>query len=227
MSINHWLWTAGLALQCLLLIALLVRRIALRFPIFTLLIVFYTIRSTVLFALFGHVSPTTYRTLYNGLSPADIFLQLMVAGELGFYGLQKRGWRLGRAAAFSGLIVMSAVVAWTITAVLPAHAPIPLDRGAVFTSTVMLLLILWMKWMKASRLPFSIAAGFAFYSAVSLIAEVERSRITFGRDATSYSAWSYVQVGVYLIVLLFWLLVLRDDQEGQAAMALSVRPTPT
>ena len=161
-AINHWLWTAGLALQCLLVVVLFVRGIARRFPIFTLLIAFYTIRSTLLFALFGHVAPATYRALYNALSPADILLQLMVAGELGIHGLQKRGWNSRHAPALAGLIVLAGVVTWAITTALPARAPVPLDRGPVFTSAVMLLLFLWMIWMKAARLPRFITAGFAF-----------------------------------------------------------------
>jgi hypothetical protein len=226
-AINHWLWTAGLALQCLLVVVLLVRGIARRFPIFTLLIAFYTIRSTVLFGLFGHIAPATYRTLYNGLSLADILLQVMVAVEVGFHGLQKLGWNWRHAAAFPGLIVLAGVVTWAIANALPARAPVPLDRGAVFTSALMLLLFLWMIWMKASPLPCSIAAGFAFYGAISLMAEVERSRITFPRGASTSAAWSYVQIGVYLVVLLFWLLALRDDQNRWGGMTLTTHPTTT
>jgi hypothetical protein len=91
----------------------------------------------------------------------------------------------------------------------------------------MLLLFLWMTWEKASRLPYSIAAGFGSYSAVGLMAEVERSRVAVARNPSAYSAWSYVQAGVYLAVLLFWLLVLRDDQERRSAISFSTRPTAT
>jgi hypothetical protein len=227
-GINHWLWTAGLALQCLLLIALLVRGIAPRFPIFTLLIAFYATRSALLFGLFGHVAPATYRTIYNGLSPADIFLQLMVAGELGFRGLQKRGWSWPRRAALPGLIVLAAAaVAWSVAIAVPARGPVPLDRGVVFTSAVMLLLFPWMIWLKAPRLPRTIAAGFAFYSAISLMAAVERSRLAFARNASAYAAWSYVQAGAYLVVLFFWLFALRGDRERQDVIPLSARPTAT
>jgi hypothetical protein len=226
-EINLWLWIAGLALQLLLVVALLVRCVAGRFPIFTLLIAFYATRSALLFGLFGHVNPTTYHALYSGLSLVDILLQLMVAGELGFRGLQKHGWSWRRAASFPGLIVLAGAVTWSFTSALPARAPVPLDRGAVFTSALMLLLFLWMTWMKASGLPRSIAAGFAFYSAVGLMAEVERSRTGFARNASTYSEWSYVQAGVYLVVLSFWLLVLRHDQERRHEMTLSTRPTST
>jgi hypothetical protein len=226
-SINHWLWTAGFVLQCLLVAALLVRGVARRFPVFVLLIAFYAARSALLFAIFGHVTAATYRTLYNGLSPVDIFLQLLVAGELGLHGMQKRGWTWRRAAFFPGLVVLAAAAAWSITTVLPERAPVPLDRGALFTSALMLLLFLWMTWAKASRLPYSIAAGFGSYSAVGLMAEVERSRVAVARNPRAYSAWSYVQAGVYLAVLLFWLLVLRDDQERRSAISFSTRPTAT
>lgn len=225
--INQWLWMAGLALQSLLLAVLLVRGVARRFPVFVLLILFYAIRSALLFALFGHVAQATYRTLYNGLSSFDIFLQLMVAGELGFHGMQQRGWTWRRATAFSALVVLAAAATWSIATSLSPRGPVPLDRGALFTSALMLLLFLWMTWAKVSRLPYRIAAGFAFYSAVSLMAELERSRAGFGRNAIAFSAWSYVQASIYLIVLLVWLLVLRDDQDPRDRMTLATRPTTT
>jgi hypothetical protein len=125
------------------------------------------------------------------------------------------------------LIVLAGAATWSITSALPARAPVPLDRGAVFTSALMLLLFLWMRWMKASGLPRSIAAGFAFYSAMSLMAEVERSRTGFARNANTYSGWSYVQAGVYLVVLSFWLHMLRRDQERRHEMTFSARPTST
>jgi hypothetical protein len=141
--------------------------------------------------------------------------------------LQRRGWTWRRATAFPVLVVLAAGATWGITTALPMRAPVPLDRGELFTSALMLLLFLWMTWAKASRLPYSIAAGFAFYGAVGLMAEVERSRTALARNASAYSTWSYVQAGVYLAVLLFWLLALRDDHERPGAMTLSTHPTAT
>ncbi len=227
--INSLLLGMGLLLQGVLLVLLFVRGVARRLPVFTALLGFYLLRSALLFAVFHHVGGATYAMLYAGFSYADLALQLAVAGELLLCvpGVQGKGvW--GGAARVAALCLGAAAVAWTLNRSLPAGGRMPVDRGALFVSAVLLLTYGWMVRSGGWGLARRVASGFAVYGGASLVAAGGRSYAAVHRAGGAYAGISYAQAVVYLGVVLFWIVCVRGSGEGYAAetIARSCSPVP-
>lgn len=211
-AINLCLWGAGLGLQIVLVAVMFGRGLARRFPVFTFLIVFYIVRSVLLFAVFGHVERNIYSQLYDFLSLADLCLQILLAGEIAVWILrQTSGWTLRRVAAVAGFVVLSLAIAGGVAASLPGGGRVPIDRGAAFASVLMVLLVVWMIPGRISGPPRRIAEGFAIYGITGILAGVERSYAALHRLASAYAANSYAQAGIYMTVVLYWLFKLRPQ----------------
>jgi hypothetical protein len=225
-AINLTLWLAGLALQALLVILLVVRRLASSNMLFTLLIVFYILRSVLLFTLFGHVQSGGYQQLYSLLSLADLLLQMMIATQLAVGILKQTGdWRLQHGPKIMAIFGFGLVAAAAIAASLPEHGRVPVDRGAAFVSVLMLLLFFWMLLARVSSVLRSIAAGFAVFGITGVVAGMVRNNAALYRDPAAYTAASYAQAGIYMAVVLFWIFALRLDQ--QSFLNAAAKPTIT
>lgn len=218
--LNVCLWAAGLALQLLLVAALFARGVAKRFPVFTTLILFYVARSVFLFTLFGHVAQSTYSGLYDLLSWIDLSLQILLAVEIGASILRHSGGQGSssrRTTAIGTILVFTALmIAGVVAALLPSPGRIPVDRGAAFAAVLMLFL---MTWAVAIRLPGPsrrIVEGFAVYGASAVAIGLERSYAALYRNAAAYTAGSYSQACVYIIVVAYWLFTLKLQARTQA-----------
>lgn len=206
-TINTYIWAAGLVLQAVLFALLWLRRLPRRAVVFTFLIGFYIVRSTVLKLL-----PLQGRGLYDGLALLDLCLQLLLVAELTIRAFRSRWqWTWPNRAKFAGLVVSGIAVAWGVAIALTAPGRVPVDRGAVFVSVLMMLLLLAMMVTAVSGLPRRIAEGFAFYGLVGIAAAVGRNHAALHANASAYATWAYIQAGTYLVVVLYWLLTLRPD----------------
>ena len=210
-TLNTLLWIISLALQLALFAALFVRSVARRFPIFTSLIGFYLLRSALLFLIFDHVPPTTYHALYNALQLFDLLLQAAVAMEITLHLLRKQGvWTPLRSLAPLALLFLAAICTLLTTVLLPAHAPIPVDRTQIFFSFLMILLFTWALSIPTSSAPVRrITAGFALYGIMNVSASLGRTYAALHNNPSLYATWSYALAGIYLIVVIFWLLTLK------------------
>ncbi len=215
---NRGLWAAGLLLQLALLIALLVRKQARRFPVFTVLLAFYLVRTSLLYALAGHMSSGEIALLNDGLSSLDLLLQLMVAAEIaqhlvsGKCGVSgKGGWNWRHGVLGFGILGLAIGAGWLAGFVYRASPRVSVDRGQVFSSCVMILLFGCALWSRASGPVRRIVEGFALYGLVSLLAQAGRARAVFYRDTSSYVGWSYAVIAAYLFVVSFWLLTVKTD----------------
>jgi peptidoglycan/LPS O-acetylase OafA/YrhL len=210
--LNTSVWIAGLVLQCFLLVALFLRRVARRLPIFTALLSFYVVRSILLYSLSGHLAPDDYGTLYNALSLADFVLQIVVAGELALCVVRGANRRTGSAWIKTGLLIVLAVaIAAGAASRVSVPGRYPPDRGMAFVAILMLFLVLGMIAAKVSGPPRRVAEGFAFYGAIGTLAGIERAYAAIARDARAFTAWSYTSTTTWLVVVLFWILALRPD----------------
>jgi hypothetical protein len=215
--LNTSLWIAGLILQSFLLVALFMRRVARRLPVFTVLLSFYVVRSALLYSLSGHLAPDDYGTLYSALSLADIVLQIVVAGELALCVLRSANRRTGSAWIKTGLlIVLSVAIAAGAASRVSVPGRYPPDRGMAFVAILMLFLALWMIAAKVSGPPRRVAEGFAFYGAIGTLAGIERAFAAIARNARAFTAWSYISTAAWLVVVLFWIFVLRPDKPAKA-----------
>jgi hypothetical protein len=209
-AINDLFWTIGLLLQCSLLVLVFLRGFARRLPLFCGLLMFYILRSALLFALFGKIDPAAYASTYEGLTLVDLALQLMITGELAL--------RLTRAAGRHGLrrsSVLALLPAFALAATLllahamPSHSPVPFDRVQAFIWTSMILLgALALAW-PATDLRRRLALGFGFFGIVGIAASIERLFAVLARDARSLAVWSYAPPVAWSLVVVYWIVALR------------------
>jgi hypothetical protein len=218
--LSNFIWLLGLALQLLLLELLFRRGLARRFPVMTGLIVFYILRSALLAVMGYHIARDTYEAWADAFSMADVALETLLAAEIAAKALRGRGaWTGGRIAGTVAIAVVVAAAAATAAAYLPSRGTIPIDRGSAFASLLLVLVFLWAVALRTRGPALRIAAGFAVYSAVAVGAAVERNQAALHRNAAAYVAGSYTQSGVYLAVVVFWILALKSAETPQARLA--------
>jgi hypothetical protein len=209
-SINLAVWSVSLALQVILLAVLFVRRLARRVPLFTFLIAFYVVRSVLTYGLSGHVMGRAWYNLLEAFATADTVLQILVAIEIAVTALRQEGQEAGRRVVLSAFALMGGIVAAIFfTVLLPTRGRVPIDRGAVFASMLMVLLYLWMAFARLGGPARRIVEGFAAYGAVAIAANVVRNQAALHRSGSWYVAASYTQSGVYVLAVLYWILMLR------------------
>lgn len=221
-SVNLLVWSAGVVLQIVLLVVLLVGGPARRFPLFTTLIAFYVVRGIALDGLFGHLTRAGYANLYDALSLADVGLQILVAAEIAICVLRGRGaWTWRRGVELGGMCMGAVAAAAAISAALPSRGPAPLDRASAFASLLLLLAGVWGVSAGAGGAVRRIGAGFAAYGGVAVLAAVERNYAALHRNRAAYAAGEYAQAGIYMAVVLFWIVALWDGkaQATRARMA--------
>lgn len=215
---NHLIWAAGL-LGHLLLLAVLFRykRVA-RFPCFTLLILFYLVRSLGLVAAFRisrHPAPLLVSLI---LDITDVLLQWAVLGELSWTALRPLDGL--RRVTLPLLLVTSGVL------IVLRLAP----RGAVNLPTVLVLMhfllsVLMVEWavilgslLRALRLSWrshvvAISLGYGIYSAALLAGG---GYFRTGREMRDYVFFSFFRVGIYLLIVAWWTINLWRKEPGTA-----------
>jgi len=161
-----------------------------------------------LFFLLGHIGPEDYASLYRGLTLAGLLLPIVVAGEI--------GWKLWRAGGKTRWYlwlapVLAGALAWGLWRVLPDRAPIPPDRVQMFGSLIMILLCGFAVAARARGVLRNVVIGLAVFGVVDLLATAGKSVAALHRDAAAFAGWSYASSGVYLLVVLFWMVTLRAE----------------
>jgi hypothetical protein len=207
-TLNFCLWSAGLLLQAILLIRLVRLRLLLRMPVFTLLIAFYVARSLTLYLV--HLDAMAYNHLKEILSLADLILQIALAIEIMVYALgagrpTTRRRRLRVTSGLAGGAALAAVFALAV----PERGRIPFDRGIVFTTLLMLFVLLWMILARIKGPHRRVAEGFTLYGIVAILAGVARNFAVLRRSQTLLLGASYTQSGIYLLIVLYWILTIR------------------
>ena len=203
---NHLIWAAGLFGHVLLLCVLFTRRRVARFPWFTLLIVFYLVRSVGLVTAL-HITrrpPSSLATTIIDFT--DIVLQFAVLAELTSMALQPLGWY--RRITLPLLLLSSGVV--IVLRLAPSgHTTLQL----VLVLCHFLLSLLMVEWavvlaflVRPMRISWRshvavISFGFGIYSAALLAGG---GYFTTGREMRDYVFFSFFRVIVYLLVLIGW-----------------------
>lgn len=225
--LNRTLWAAGLLLQCTLLF-LLARRDRFRaLPIFTALIAFYTVRTTLLYTLARHMAGPSFAMLKDLLSFTDLLLQLALAAEIAHHLLRRRGgWNRRSTSVLIALVGLAASAGWFAGFLLRSAPRIPIDRAQVFTSCLMLLLYAWSVWLITFGPVERILKGFALYGFIGLLAQAGHATTTLHRNAPRYVLWSYTSAAVYLLVVLFWCLTLPAAIDEERAYFLLRKRSP-
>jgi hypothetical protein len=217
--INHLIWAAGLLAHLLLLIVLFVRKRAVRFPWFTLLIVFYLLRSVGLAAFMRFSGHPAHQFATIILDLTDVLLQCAVLAELAWIALRP----LGGIRRFSlPLLLLASGILIVMRLAPSAHSSL----RTILVLSHFLLSVLMVEW--AIMLAFllrplglswrshvaAISFGFGVYSAALLAGG---GYFTTGREMSDYVFFSFLRIAVYLLILLGWsvCLWLADPAQGR------------
>jgi hypothetical protein len=207
---NHLIWVAGLLGHLLLLGVLFARKRVARFPWFTLLIVFYLLRSVGLVAALhfsGHPAHLFATTI---LDLTDVLLQCAVLAELTWLALRPLG--VLRRVTLPLLLLASGVV--MVLRLAPAGH---FSLRAFLVLMHFLISVLMVEWaivlaflLRPMRLSWrahvvAISLGFGLYSAALLAGG---GYFTTGREMRDYVFFSFFRIAVYLLVVVFWAVTL-------------------
>ena len=207
---NHLIWAAGLFGHVLLLCVLFTRRRVARFPWFTLLIVFYFLRSVGLAATLHFSGHPAHRFALLILDITDLLLQCAVLAELTWIALRPLAGI--RRLTLPLLLVGSGVL--IVMRLAPAgYSSLRMDLVLLH----FLLSVLMVEWaiflaflLRSLRLSWrtpvaALSFGFGVYSAALLVGG---GYFTIGREMSDYIFFSFFRISVYLLVLLWWALTL-------------------
>jgi hypothetical protein len=215
---NQIIWAAGLLGHLVLLTVLFVRGRAMRFPWFTLLILFYVARSIGLAAdlrFSGHPVQVFTTSVLDGM---DLLLQCALLAELTWIALRPLSGI--RRLTLPVLLVASGVL--MVMRLAPPHHS---TLRSILALMHFLLSVLMVEWaivlaflLRPLRLSWrshvaAISFGFAVYSAALLAAG---EYFTTGREMRDYVFFSFFRISVYLLILVFWSVTLwSEDGAGK------------
>jgi hypothetical protein len=207
---NHLIWAAGLFGHVLLLGVLFTRRRVARFPWFTLLIVFYFLRSVGLAATLHFSGHPAHRFAILILDITDVLLQCAVLAELTWIALRP----LGGIRRFTLPLLLLGSGVLIVMRLAPAgYSSLRMDLVLLH----FLLSVLMVEWaivlaflLRPLRLSWrthvaALSFGFGVYSAALLVGG---GYFTVGREMSDYVFFSFFRISVYLLVLLWWSLTL-------------------
>jgi hypothetical protein len=213
---NHLIWAAGLLGHLLLLAVLFMRKRVARFPWFTLLIIFYVVRSVGLVAALrvsGHPAPL-FASMIIDLT--DVLLQCAVLAELSWNSLQPLG----------GIRRFTVPVLLVASGIVIVNRLAPPGHTSLRTALVLmhfLLSVLMVEWaivlaflLRPLRLSWrsyvaAISFGFGLYSAALLAGG---GYFTTGREMRDYVFFSFFRIFIYLLILVFWSVSLWFEEPG-------------
>jgi hypothetical protein len=226
-TVNYLLATLGLGGHLLLTTVLIRRRLTVRLPLFTILIVFYLLRSGILlFANLKGIEPWPYWILIA----LDPVLQCVLCAAI-VHAWWDSAFGSKNMPAMTGLSLLliavgvAGLAAWYIgpsSHFSPENLSI---KTGVFVS------VLWIESglaLAASsgghvkelpRLTRKVVLGFAIYSAANVITEVGHRHFATLRSALPYLGLSYMRVGVYLLSLLVWIMACSRERENAPGQA--------
>jgi hypothetical protein len=214
--INHLIFAAGLLEHLLLLVVLFKRKRVARFPWFTLLIIFYVVRSVGLVTALrvsGHPAPL-FASMIIDLT--DVLLQCAVLAELSWNSLQPLGairrFTVPLLLVASGIVIVNRLAP-------PGHTTL----RTTLVLMHFLLSVLMVEWaivlaflLRPLRLSWRshvavISLGFGVYSAALLAGG---GYFTVGREMRDYVFFSFFRIIIYLLIVLFWSVSLWFAEPG-------------
>ncbi len=203
---NHLIWAAGLLGHLVLLAVLFMRKRVARFPWFTLLIIFYLLRSIGLVAALHFSGHPAHLFASMIIDLTDVLLQCAVLAELTWNALQP----LGGIRRFTLPLLLLASGILIVMRLAPSGHSSP---RTILILMHFLLSVLMVEWaivlaflLRPLRLSWrshvaAISFGFGIYSAAMLAGG---GYFTTGREMSDYVFFSFFRISVYLLILLFW-----------------------
>ena len=206
---NDALLFGSTALECALVGLLVARKLSRSLPAFTLLLLFYVVRSVCLFTLFSLMARPKYREMASLFSDTDIVLQLAVSVE--FFRLTLQQTEQAIRAKLWVLVLsylLGGIAAVGLARTLPARSPVPVDRATILLGVSFLVLLIYAGRSGLRKPAIFLLGGLAAVDLSSSLSQVGRSIAALHRDLPAFVRWSYASAAVYLLVLFLWCALL-------------------
>jgi hypothetical protein len=223
-GIDLLLWAASFFGHLALLVVLLVRKRAARFPWFTALVVLNILRTIALYAIRRYATKSDYFYSYWSLAIVDEIVQLAVIYELARQvfrasGSWARDMRSGLLAWIAGSLALAALMATLAPPQTRLKVQTVIIKGSMFSSVLLTELFLGMIVLSiAAGLPWRthaarIAQGLGVYSLITVILEAGHTWSGLLHETHTYQWLSRARIAVYLGCLVYWIVTLwRDDR---------------
>ncbi len=207
---NQIIWAAGLLGHLLLLGVLFTRRRVARIPWFTLLIVFYFLRSVGLAATLRFSGHPAHRFAILILDLTDVLLQCAVLAELTWIALRPLGgirrFTLPLLLVGSGVLIVMRLAPAGYTSLRMDLVLLHFLLSVLMVEWAIVLVFLLRPLGRSWRSHVAaISFGFGIYSAALLAGG---GYFTIGREMRDYVFFSFFRISVYLFVLLCWAIAL-------------------
>jgi hypothetical protein len=207
---NHLIWAAGLLGHLLLLAVLFTRKRVGRFPWFTLLILFYLLRSIGLAATLHFSGHPAHRFAIMILDLTDVLLQCAVLAELTWIALQPLGgirrFTLPLLLVGSGVLIVMRLAPAGYTSLRMDLVLLHFLLSVLMVEWAIVLVFLLRPLGRSWRSHVAaISFGFGIYSAALLAGG---GYFTIGREMSDYVFFSFFRISVYLFILLCWAIAL-------------------
>jgi hypothetical protein len=233
-GIDLLFWLLGFLENLGLLVVLVYRRRAERFPFFTALITLNVIRTIVLYLVLRYSTRDGYFYSYWSLSVLDTILQLCVVYEVAsrvFRPLEV--WAHDVRGNFVWLFGVSLSVAFLLTwlASPPARTWMQsfTTKGNLFTAALQSELFVAMMALSIHvRLPWrthvaKIAQGLGAYSLLGVLIETGYSYFGIGRQLPAFILLSHVRMAAYLVCVNYWIISLWRKERTVRTMTPEMR----
>jgi hypothetical protein len=215
------LWLAGFIGEASLAVVLLARREYRRFPIFFVWLVLLIVLEPILFSITRYASTFTYYRIYPLTQILDFSLQSGVLIEVASSVLKPQRPRISNRLIFLILsitcIAFFTALIWILNQTVESHRLFEAftriqDLDFLFAFLRLLLFALIAGFSQMLGITWRnhvirLAAGLAFYSAISLIVQLSISHLAQGNSESyliDYSLLKHTQMVAYLCALSFW-----------------------
>ena len=209
-ALSALVWAISLLLEFTLFAALFSRRLARVVPFFTNFVGFYLMRSAFLFLILNPANVDTYSRLYRLLLMLDAMVQFCVAAEITRHLALNHGAWTRRNITICIVLLCAAVLGTYLITALPLHGDVQIERSVMLFSFYMIFLYGWCIGLhESSTIIRNVSQGFAIYSLINIVANIGRTAATIHDHPRRYFAWSYVLLGAYVVVVIYWLSTLK------------------
>ncbi|HEU5407754.1 MAG TPA: hypothetical protein VFU48_08295 [Nitrospira sp.] len=217
-------WVAGLLGHIILLFVIVQRKRAVRYPIFTSLIIVNILRTIVLYFVLHYGTRAQYFDTYWSLAIVDAALQIGVVYELAAGTFRPLGsWardvrKTLFALAFVSLAVAAILTSWA-TPPAPTWIQAMVIKGNFFSEVCISELFIGISVLSVtSGLPMRshaarISQGFGVYSMIDMVIEAGHNYFGIGSDNHTYLILAHLRMLIYLSCLSFWIATLWPDEQ--------------
>ncbi len=226
-TVNYLLAALGLAGHLLLTTVLIRRRLTVRLPLFTILIVFYLLRSGILLlANFKGIEPWPYWIMIA----LDPVLQCVLYAAIVYpWWASACGSKNMTALAGLSLLLIAMGLAGLAAWYIGPSSHFSIQNLSIKTG--IFVSVLWIEFglaLAASsgghvnelpRLTRKVVQGFAIYSSANVITEIGHRHFATLRSVQPYLGLSYLRVGIYLLSLSVWIMACSGEQQNASRQA--------